>query len=129
MLTGAQLAAGIAAVLIGAMALGALLHWLWGRLQGGGPSEARRIAELSERLLEAEMAREAAELACQEAEARLAEVRAGLEREMAERDAAMRRELAEAATDLATMHEGLIHARRRILELEAELEQLTRQAR
>lgn len=128
MLTGSELAGAIAAVLIGAMAAGALLHWLWARLHGGDPGEARRIAELSERLHQAEMAREAAELACQEAEARLAELRAGFERELAERDAAMGRELAEAATDLATMHDGLIHARRRVLELEAELEQLMRQA-
>jgi chromosome segregation ATPase len=128
MLTGTELASAIAAVLLGAMAAGALLHWLWARLHGGAPGEARRIAELSERLHEAEMAREAAELACQEAETRLAELQASFESRIAEREAAMGRELAEATTDLAAMHEGLIHARRRVLELEAELEQLTRQA-
>ncbi len=49
MLTGAQLATAITAVLVGAILLGWILHWIWVRLAGAG-SDAARLAEAVDRL-------------------------------------------------------------------------------
>lgn len=105
MLTGSELGLAIAAVLFGAVALGALLHWLWARSGSGGSA--------AERLHEAELGRETAEQALQEAETR-----------HARREEDLRRELAEARADLETMNDGLVNARKRLMELEIELERL-----
>jgi len=113
MLTGSQLALAIAAVLLGAAGVGALLHWLWGRLAPGRRGHRALVAELMDDLHAAESRRDAAELAVREAEERLAR-----------RAAELGREIAELRGDLETMHGGLIHARQRVLELEAELERL-----
>ena len=132
MLTGAELAIALAAVLMGAVGLGALLHWFWVRLGGMGTSAAARLARLSERLHEAEMAREAAELARQEAEAQLSEgerraeeqlaaLEARLEAAREERETVLTRELAEARSDIEDLRDGLRYARQRINDLEAEL--------
>lgn len=132
MLTGAELAIALAAVLIGAVAAGALLHWLWLRLGGMGTSAAARVERLSAQLHEAEMAQEAAELACREAEAELAAgerraeenmaaLKARLEAAREERETALERELAEARSDLETLRDGLRHARQRLRQLETDL--------
>lgn len=112
-LTGSQLALAIAAVLLGAVALGVLLHWLWIRPGRGRRGEGAVLAKLMDDLHEAEAKRDAAELALREAEEHLAR-----------REAELEREIAELRSDLDTMHGGLIHARQRVLELEAELERL-----
>lgn len=111
MLTQSELAIAIAAVLMGAVGLGAVLHWLWTRLGARRPGDGARIAEMSERMHQVEMGREAAERALGEAEDR-----------HAQREAELDREIAELRSDLDTLHGGLIHARQRIIELEAELE-------
>ena len=116
MLTGTGLALAIAAVLFGAVALGALLHWAWARSGPGGTAEGARVSELGDQLHEAEMRLEASELALQEAEER----HAGREEEL-------NRQLAEARADLETMHGGLINARQRLMDLETELERLRRE--
>lgn len=104
MLTGRELGLAIAGVLLAAVALGALLHWLWTRLGRRGRDDGRRLAELAERLKQAEADRAAADLARDETEAALA------------------RELAEAQLDLEATHDALARAQTRVRELEAELE-------
>lgn len=113
MLTGAELATAIAAVLFGAVGLGAFLHWLWLRLGPGRSDDAARIAEIGEQLHEAEMRCEAADLALRETEERFAR-----------READLQRQLAESRADLETMQGGLVNARQRLYELEEELERL-----
>lgn len=115
MLTGAQLGLAIAAVLFGAIGLGAVLHWLWLRLSPGRSGLVHRISELGDQLHEAETQRDAAELTLHEAEER--HVR---------REAELGRALEEARADLDTLNGGLVNARQRILELEAELERQRR---
>ena len=140
MLTEAQLGIAIAAVLLAAVGVGVLLHWLLARLGGAGAGDSARLERLNERLQAAERAREAAERARQEAEARLAERERQAETRPAagesrpdqaarEREAALERELAEARSDLEAMRVGLANARRRIYALEAELEQLVGKSR
>lgn len=114
MLTGSELAIAIAAVLMGAVGLGAVLHRLWMRFAARRPGDGDRIAEMSERMHRLETGREAAARALAEAEER-----------HARREAELGREIAELRSDLDTLHGGLIHARQRIIELEAELERLS----
>lgn len=131
MLTGAELAVAIAAVLVAAVGVGALLHWLWIRLAGVGTSPAARLEQMSERLHEAEMAREAAELAREEAETQLAQgerqaeermaaLEARLEEAVEAREETLARELSEAWAELEALRDGLAHVRQRIYEPKGE---------
>lgn len=113
MLTGSELAIAIAAVLFGAVGLGAALHWLWVRMRRVRPQDRALVAELMEDLHETEAKREAVEEALREAEKR-----------HAEREEQLHLELADARADLETMHAGLINARQRLMTLETELERL-----
>ena len=63
MLTGSELTTAITAVLVGAVCLGFLLHWLWASWVGARRSHGVRIGEMAERLHEADLAREDSELA------------------------------------------------------------------
>jgi hypothetical protein len=132
MLTGAQLATAITAVLVAAIALGWVLHWIWARLASAGTDTAR-LAEMVERLHDADRARDAAEdarrlaetlLAAREAEmeARLAELQERLDGMVHDRDAELGRVVREARADADAAMSGLRSARRRITELEAELD-------
>jgi chromosome segregation ATPase len=138
MLTGAQLATAISAVLVAAITLGWILHWIWTRLASAG-GDAARLAEMVDRLHEAERAREAAEdarrlaetlLAAREAEMErsLAEMRARLDGMVDDRDAKTGRIVREARADAEACKSGLRGARRRIAELEAEIEAMRRRA-
>ena len=131
MLTGAELAVAIAAVLVGAVGVGALLHRLWVRFAGVAASPVARLEQMSERLHEAEMAREAAELARQEAEAQLAQSERQAEERMAALEArlegaveageeALARELSEAWAELEAVRDGLARVRQRIHEPKGE---------
>ena len=113
MLTGAELAVAIAAILFAAVGLGAALHWLWSRMGRVRPRDRALVAELMDDLHRTEAKREAAEQALREAE-----------EHHAQREAQLGLELAEARADLETMHQGLVNARQRLIALEAELEQL-----
>jgi hypothetical protein len=137
MLTGAQLATAIAAVLVAAIVLGWMLHWIWARLASAG-SDTARLAEMVDRLHDADRAREAAEdarrlaetlLAAREAEmeARLAEMQARLDGVVGDRDGEMGRAVREARADAEASMSGLRNARRRIADLEAEIEALRRE--
>jgi hypothetical protein len=135
-LTGAQLATAITAVLVAAIAVGWVLHWIWTRLASAGTDTAR-LAEVVQRLHEADRAREAAEqarelaenlLAAREAEmgTRIAELEARLETRAEACDAEPSAAPGEARADAETSLSGLRGAQRRIAELEAELETLRR---
>lgn len=113
MLTGGELAIAIAAILFGAVGLGALLHWLWARSRPGRSDEAARLARVGEALHEAEMKREAADLALREAEERLDR-----------RELEFNREISDTWSELDATHAALVEARERVRELEAELERL-----
>jgi len=132
MLSGSELEIAIAMTLIGAVCLGFVLHWLWQAL-GGTKSDAQQLDEMAERLHEADLAREAAEEAQREAEAALARreletaeqlavMQVRLDGAVEGREAVLARELSETRLELETMRDGLANARRRILDLEAELE-------
>ena len=132
MLTGAQLATAITAVLVAAIVLGWILHWIWTRLSSAG-SDTARLAEMVDRLHEADRAREAAEdarrlaenlLAAREdeMERRLADMQAHLDGMVQDRDAELGRVVREARADAEASMSGLRSARRRIAELEAEIE-------
>ena len=132
MLTGAQLATAITAVLVAAIVLGWILHWIWTRLSSAG-SDTARLAEMVDRLHEADRAREAAEdarrlaenlLAAREdeMERRLADMQARLDGMVQDRDAELGRVVREARADAEASMSGLRSARRRIAELEAEIE-------
>jgi len=132
MLSGSELEIAIAMMLTGAVCLGFVLHWLWLAL-GGKKSDAQQLDEMAERLHEADLAREAAEESQREAEAvlarreletaeQLAVMQVRLDGAVEGREAELARELAEAKLELETMRDGLANARRRILDLEAELE-------
>ena len=136
MLTGAQLAAAISAVLAGAVMLGWILHWFWARLSSAGSGRSR-LAEMTDRLHEADRAREAADAARLSAEsllverevelqARLAELQAHLDGMVQDRDAELALMLHEARADADASMSELRSARRRIMELEAEVEALRR---
>lgn len=135
MLTGSQLTIAIAAVLIGAVCVGFLLHWLWSHLSRSRTSASARLDEMAERLHEADMAREAAEVARRLAEElvarreaetaeRLAVMQTRLDGAIEGREAELTAELAQARLELETMRDGLSNARRRTMELEAEIEAL-----
>ena len=135
MLSGAQLATAISAVLVTAVVLGWILHWLWVRISNAATSDRDRLAEMSDRLHEANRAREEAEEARELAENLLAARESETERQVAEmqarmdgavegREADLIAELREARTDSETSMAGLRAARARVMELEAEIEQL-----
>jgi F0F1-type ATP synthase membrane subunit b/b' len=134
MFSGSELEIAIAMVLAGAVCLGFLLHWLWQAL-GGAKTDVARLGEMAERLHDADLAREAAETIRQEAEAALARretetaeqlavMRTRLDGAIEGREAELARQLAEAQTELEAMRDGLGNARRRIMDLEAEIEVL-----
>lgn len=129
-----ELETAIAFVLAGAVCLGFVLHWLWQVLRGA-KSDSARLGEMAERLHAADLSREAAESACHDAEATLARREAEIAEQLAVmqsrldgaiegREAELTRELAETQTELEAMRDGLGNARRRILDLEAEIEAL-----
>jgi len=135
MLTGSELTTAIAAVLVGAVCAGFLLHWLWSYLNQSRTSDRARLDEMAGRLHEAEMAREAADVARSQAEAllarreaeiaeRLAVMQTRLDGAVEGREAELARDLAAVGLELETMRGGLINARRRMIELEAEVEAL-----
>lgn len=137
MLSGGQLATAISAVLVAAIALGWTLHWLWVRLSNAATTDTARLNEMINRLHEADRAREAAESARGLAEALLAQREAEMESTLAgmqarldgaidEREADLARQLRESRADSEAAMAGLRHARRRIMELEAEIEDLQR---
>lgn len=132
MLTGAQLTIAIAAILIAAVVLGWILHWLWMRLSNAAISDTARITEMINRLHEADRARESAEDAKELAENLLASREAEMENRMAAmqsrldgaiegREAELSTQLREARADSEAAMSGLRNARERIMELEAEL--------
>jgi chromosome segregation ATPase len=140
MLTGSELSIAIAAVLFGAVCAGFLLHWLWSHLDRSRTSDRARLDEMAGRLHEAEMEREAAEIARHQAEALLARREAETAEQLAVmqtrldgaiegREAELTRELADVKLELETMSGGLSNARRRMIELEAEIEALRAAAR
>jgi formate dehydrogenase maturation protein FdhE len=135
MLNGSELTTAIAAVLIGAVCTGFLLHWLWSHLNRSRTSDRARLDEMAGRLHEADMAREAADVARHQAEVLLARREAETSEQLAVmqtrldgavegREAELSRELAAAKLELETMLGGLSNARRRMFELEAEIEAL-----
>ena len=132
MLTGAQLAIAISAILFAAIVLGWILHWLWMRLSNAAISDTARITEMINRLHEADRAREAAEdakelaenlLASREAEMenRMAAMQARLDGAVEGREAELSIALREAKADAEASMTGLRNARQKIMELEAEL--------
>ena len=138
MLTGAQLATAITAILIAAVLLGWVLHWIWVRMSNAAISDTARITEMINRLHEADRAREAAEDAKELAENLLASREAEMENRMAAmqsrmdgavegREADLSRQLREAEAESEASMSGLRNARARIMELEAEVEELRRQ--
>lgn len=137
MITSSDLMTAIAAILVGAVALGWALHWLWVRISGVPVDTQARIDDLAAQLLAAETARDEAEAARTQGEARIkareaelsqemADLRAGMEIRLEGREAELDRALTEAREEAQTAWEGLSNARRRIGELERELEDLKR---
>lgn len=135
MLTGSELETAIAAVLIGAVCLGFVLHWLWLLPRGGTPGDGTRLDEMAERLHEADLAREAADEARREAVSqrarreaetagRLAAMQSRLDGVVEGREAELSRKLSAALSELETMSGGLRDARQRTIDLEAEIEEL-----
>jgi chromosome segregation ATPase len=131
MLTGSELQTAITAILVAAVCVGFLLHSLWSYLSWSRTSESARTGEMAERLHEAEMAREAAEIARDRAEMLLGQREAEMADRLAavqasatgagERETALSRELDDAWDELEAMDDDLGHARQRIAELEAEI--------
>ena len=137
MLSGAQLATAITAILLLAVIIGWTLHWLWTRLSNAAISDTARITEMINRLHEADRAREAAEDAKELAENLLASREAEMENRMAAmqsrmdgavegREAQLLTEMREAKADAEAAMGGLRNARGQIMELEAEIEELRR---
>lgn len=135
MLTGAQLAIAISAILFAAIVLGWILHWLWMRLSNAAISDTARITEMINRLHEADRAREAAEdakelaenlLASREAEMenRMAAMQARLDGAVEGREEELSIALREAKADAEASMTGLRNARQKIMDLEAELSQV-----
>jgi len=136
MLDGSQLQTAIAAVLIGAVLIGILLHWLWSRLWRPNASNSVQLDAMAMRLHEADLSREEAEEARETAKAllarrdaetaeRLAEMQARVDGAFVGREAELAGELEATRLELETMHDGLVNARRRIIELEAKIEALS----
>jgi hypothetical protein len=139
MLNGSELTTAIAAVLIGAVLTGFLLHWLWSHFNRSRISDGSRLDEMAARLHEADVAREAAEVARQQAATllarreaetaeRLAVMQARLDGAIVGREAELTAGLDEARLELETMRDGLGNARQRIISLEAEIEALSGKA-
>ena len=139
MLSRSELAIAITVVLVGAACVGFLLHWAWAYLNRAKSVDSVRMGEMAERSHQSEMAREAAEEARQQAEVTLARreaeiteqraaMQARLDGALAGREADLARELAEVRLELETMHDGLVNARRRTSELEAQIEALRGEA-
>lgn len=134
MFDGSALEIAIAMVLAGAVCLGFLLHWLWLAL-GGTRTDAAEIDRMAERLHEADLAREAAEAAQQDAAAALAQceanaaeqlavMQARLDGETEGREAGLERQISEARSELDAIRGELSAAHLRSRELEAEIEML-----
>ena len=137
MLTGPQLAIAISAVLLAAVLLGWVLHWIWMRMSNAAISDTARITEMVNRLHEAERVRQAAEEARNDAQTILATREAEMEERMAAmqlrldgavegREAELLRQTREAQADAEASMAGLRSARERIMELETELDDLRR---
>lgn len=137
MLSGTQLATAITGVLVLAVIIGWILHWLWMRLSNAATSDTARISEMINRLHEADRAREVAEegkelaenlLASREAEMenRMLAMQTRLDGAVEGREAELLREMREAKADSEAAMGGLRNARARIMELEAEIEELRR---
>ena len=135
MFTGSELSTAIAAVLIGAVCVGYLLHVFWSHLNRSRTSNNGQLNEMATRLHEADMSREAVEEALEKSKAqrvrreteigeRLAVMQVRLDGAIEGREADLTTELAATRLDLETMREGLSNARRRNFELEAEIEAL-----
>jgi chromosome segregation ATPase len=135
MLNGSELTTAIGAVLIGAVCVGFLLHWLWSHLNRSRSSDSARLGEMAERLHNADMASEAAEVTRSQAEAllarreaetaeRLAVMQTRLDGAIEGREAELTAKLAAVKLELETMRGELGNARRRMIELEAEIEAL-----
>ena len=135
MLSQSELSIAITAILVGAVCVGFLLHWAWVYLGRSRTGDSARLEEMADRLHTAEIARETAEedrkqaeglLALREAEIteQLTAMQVRLDGALAGREADLARELTEARLELETMHDGLVNARRRTGELEAEIEAL-----
>lgn len=135
MLTGAQLATAITAVLLAAVGIGWFMHWLWMRLSNAAITDTARITEMINKMHESDRARESAEeakelaenlLASREAEMtnRMTAMQSRLDGAIEGREAELSRELREARADAQASMEGLRNARTRIMELEAEVESL-----
>jgi uncharacterized membrane protein (DUF106 family) len=133
MLTGAQLATAITAILLAAVAIGWFMHWLWMRLSNAAITDTARITEMINKMHESDRAREEADearelaqnlLASREAEMnnRMLAMQSRLDGAIEGREAELSRELREARADAEASMEGLRSARTRIMELEAELE-------
>ncbi|MEM7423236.1 MAG: hypothetical protein AAF334_05895 [Pseudomonadota bacterium] len=139
MLTGAQLATAISAILVLAIVVGWILHWLWMRLSNAAVSDTARLTEMINRLHEADHARETAESAKELAENLLASREAEMENRMLAmqsrldgavegREAELSRRLREAEAESEASMSGLRNARARIMDLEAQLEEIQRDA-
>ncbi|MEM9369645.1 MAG: hypothetical protein AAGA26_00680 [Pseudomonadota bacterium] len=133
MLESTQLATALSAILAGAVALGWVLHWLWGRAVNQSRNDKDRLQEMAERLHASDQARERADdarekaqnlLASREAEmqTRLEAMQYRLDGAIEGREAQLASELREAKADAEAAMSGLGTARRRIAELEEELE-------
>ncbi|MEM7506231.1 MAG: hypothetical protein AAF415_05760 [Pseudomonadota bacterium] len=133
MLNASQLAIAISAVLAGAVLLGWILHWLWARASARPTTDAARLQEMIARLHAADQSREAAQDARERAENLLASREAEMTTRMQAmqhrmdgaiegREAELAQGLREARADAEAAMDGLGNARRRIAELEAELE-------
>lgn len=130
MMSGTELALAVAAVLVFAVIVGWVLHWLWVRMGMAASGAEAELRDMTERLHRADMARETAEEARIRAESRLAAredemetrltvMQTRLDGAIEGREAELAQELREARADLEAMSEGLRNARIRIAELEA----------
>lgn len=137
MLSEDQLATAISAVLVAAIALGWLLHWIWIRLSNAAVSDSARLNEMTSRLHDADHARGEAEEARDEAERMLAEraaemdsrlsaMQARLDGAIEGREAALSKALRESRADAEASMDGLHRARQQIVELETRLADLSR---
>ncbi|MEM7236250.1 MAG: hypothetical protein AAF501_00275 [Pseudomonadota bacterium] len=137
MLESSQLATALSAILAGAVALGWILHWLWGRATNQTRGDKARLHEMAERLHASDHARERAEEAREHAENLLASREAEMRTRMDAmqyrldgaiegREAELAVALREAKADAEAAMGGLGSARRRIAELEEALEAASR---
>ena len=131
MITGTQLTLAIAAVLLFAVLVGWVLHWIWVRMGMAASDAGAQLQELVDRLHAADQARETAEEARIRAESRLAArgaemdttlevMQSRLDGAIEGREAELGQQLREARAELEALADGLHNARIRIAELEAE---------